>query len=122
MNNFCKISFFLKWLFTQKKHVFCIFHVLQLPPANQTTYITYVVKVGKNLAKSLTLFNFLFLLIGAGWGGCIVTLIPEDQTNTFIENMKNEYFQNCPAANGLNPSTYIFPTIPGQGAAVYNII
>lgn len=61
-------------------------------------------------------------LTGAGWGGCIVTLIPEDQTDTFIENMKNEYFQNCPAANGLNPSTYIFPTIPGQGAAIYNII
>ena len=54
VNNFCKISFFLKRLFTQKKYVFCIFHVLQLPPANQTAYIIYVVKEGKNLAKSFT--------------------------------------------------------------------
>ena len=57
VNNFCKISFFLKRLFTQKKYVFCIFHVLQLPPANQTAYIIYVVKVGKKLAKSWTICN-----------------------------------------------------------------
>ena len=30
------------------------FHICQLLPVNQTVYIIYVVKVGKNLAKSLT--------------------------------------------------------------------
>ena len=33
--------------------------MLQLPPANQTAYIIYVVKVGKKLAKSWTVYKSL---------------------------------------------------------------
>ena len=33
------------------------FHICQLLPVNQTVYIIYVIKVGKNLAKSLTVHN-----------------------------------------------------------------
>ena len=43
-----------KCVFCLKKYVFCTFHVLHLPPPDQTAYIIYVVKVGKKLAKSLT--------------------------------------------------------------------
>ena len=47
------------WFFNQKKYVFCIFHVQQLAAASQIAYIIYVVKVGKKLAKSLTLYKSL---------------------------------------------------------------
>ena len=57
--NFWKIHFILKWWFTEKKYVFCIFHVLHLPPPNQTAYIIYVVKVGNKLAKSWTISKCL---------------------------------------------------------------
>ena len=68
VNNFCKISFFLKRLFTQKKYVFCIFHVLQLPPANQTAYMISVVKVSKNLAKSFTSSKSpQYFFLGKNW-------------------------------------------------------
>ena len=43
------MHFFLRWLFLQNK-----FHVLQLPPGNQTFYKIYAVKVGKKMAQSLT--------------------------------------------------------------------
>ena len=59
-------------------------------------------------------------LTGAGWGGCIVALIPEDKTPSFIESMIQDYYEDCLPAKGLKPSSYIFPTIPGQGAAIYN--
>ena len=42
-----------------KNYVFCIFHVLHLPPPNQTVYIIYVVKLGKKLAKSWTVSKSL---------------------------------------------------------------
>ena len=59
-------------------------------------------------------------LTGAGWGGCIVALIPEEKTQSFINAMIQDYYENCPPAKGLRPNSYIFPTIPGQGAAIYN--
>ena len=52
----------------------------------------------------------------------IVTLVPEDQTERFIKNVIDDYFQDCQTAKDLNPTTYIFPTSPGQGAAIYNSI
>ena len=54
VNNFCKISFFLKWLFTQKKYVFCIFHVLQLPPANRETDVVLFYNIKIKMALSFT--------------------------------------------------------------------
>ena len=59
-------------------------------------------------------------LTGAGWGGCIVALIPEEKTQSFINAMIQDYYENCPPTRGLRPNSYIFPTIPGQGAAIYN--
>ena len=54
VNNFCKISFFLKRLFTQKKYVFCIFHVLQLPPANRETDVVLFYNIKIKMALSFT--------------------------------------------------------------------
>ena len=42
--------------------------MLQLPPANQTAYIIYVVKVGKKLAKSWTIYKSLQTkILGKNW-------------------------------------------------------
>ena len=43
----------------QKSMFFCIFHVLHIPPQDQTAYIIYVVNMGKKLAKSWTIYNHL---------------------------------------------------------------
>ena len=48
---------FKKCLFLQKQYGFCIFHGLQL--TKLPTYIIYVVKVGKKLAKSSTPYKSL---------------------------------------------------------------
>ncbi|KAJ2932504.1 hypothetical protein H1R20_g4582, partial [Candolleomyces eurysporus] len=54
-------------------------------------------------------------LTGAGWGGCTVSLVAEDQVDGFIRKIKEEY----PPYKGLNEAALneaIFATRPGRGA------
>lgn len=60
-------------------------------------------------------------LTGAGWGGCIVTLVPEPRLEDFITGLKDDYFDQLEAARGRLQEEYIFPTAPGSGAALYKI-
>lgn len=60
-------------------------------------------------------------LTGAGWGGCIVALVPESKTQEFVNHIQHDYFENCPATEGKDPNSYIFPTIPEKGATVYKL-
>ena len=59
-------------------------------------------------------------LTGAGWGGCIVALVAESKVEEYISYLKTNYYQDLPAAKGLQPDTYLFPTEPGSGAAVFS--
>ncbi|KAJ2917351.1 hypothetical protein MD484_g3076, partial [Candolleomyces efflorescens] len=54
-------------------------------------------------------------LTGAGWGGCTVSLVAEDQVDGFIRKIKEEY----PPYKGLDEARLneaIFATRPGRGA------
>ena len=59
-------------------------------------------------------------LTGAGWGGCIVALVTESKVEEYTSYLQSNYYQDLPAAKGLQPDTYLFPTEPGPGAAVFS--
>ncbi|KAJ7657601.1 galactokinase gal [Mycena rosella] len=57
-------------------------------------------------------------LTGAGWGGCTVSLVPEDEVDSFIKKISETY----PPYKGLVGdalSEVIFATRPSTGACVY---
>ncbi|THH04866.1 hypothetical protein EW145_g5207 [Phellinidium pouzarii] len=57
-------------------------------------------------------------ITGAGWGGCMVSLVEEERVPEFIENIKALY----PPYHGLKGdelSEAIFPTKPSNGASVF---
>lgn len=66
------------------------------------------------------IFTLLMLrfywLVGAGWGGCTVSLVEEARVPEFIEKMKASY----PAYHGLHGeelAEVIFATKPSAGAS-----
>eukprot|EP01112_Ceratiomyxa_fruticulosa_P005420 TRINITY_DN1603_c0_g1_i10.p1 TRINITY_DN1603_c0_g1~~TRINITY_DN1603_c0_g1_i10.p1 ORF type:complete len:486 (+),score=80.06 TRINITY_DN1603_c0_g1_i10:670-2127(+) len=56
-------------------------------------------------------------LTGAGWGGCVIALVPQHILAEFSEHVKQKY------ADFLRlkslPHTFIFSTLPGNGAAIF---
>jgi len=58
-------------------------------------------------------------LTGAGWGGCVISLIPSSAVESFFEKVKTEYYSKIPAAQSLPVEAYMFATSPGTGAAIY---
>lgn len=60
-------------------------------------------------------------LTGAGWGGCIVALVPNEKVQLFMDGLQKEYFQDVKAAQEQPRNSYLFPTQPGAGAAIYKI-
>lgn len=61
------------------------------------------------------LLTICLCLIGAGWGGCTVSLVPESHVDAFITKMRDTY----PAYKGLEGhalSEVIFATRPSSGA------
>lgn len=59
-------------------------------------------------------------LTGAGWGGCCVSLVKQENVASFIEAVQQEYYMNTQnklmVADDLN--MYIFASFPGKGAAI----
>nr|CAG8436547.1 3711_t:CDS:2 [Entrophospora candida] len=56
-------------------------------------------------------------LTGAGWGGCTVSLIKEDQTKSFIQYVTENYYKkNFPNITEKEIEDAIFATRPGSGA------
>ncbi|XP_014218869.1 N-acetylgalactosamine kinase [Copidosoma floridanum] len=58
-------------------------------------------------------------LTGAGWGGCIIAIVSNENVEEFVNRLKKEFYQNDERANSLNLSSYVFQTEPKQGAAIY---
>jgi N-acetylgalactosamine kinase len=63
-------------------------------------------------------------LTGAGWGGCTVSLIKQDQAAEFIGKLKDNYFAQCVkdgkvTADGLDD--VVFDSRPSSGGAVLRL-
>ena len=61
-------------------------------------------------------------LTGAGWGGCTVSLIKQDDAADFIQKLKGSYYAQCikdgkVAAEELD--TVIFDSRPSSGGAIF---
>jgi len=59
-------------------------------------------------------------LTGAGWGGCTVSLVAEDQVNQFVQKIKETYppYRDL---EGDRLDEVIFATRPSSGACVYKV-
>jgi N-acetylgalactosamine kinase len=58
-------------------------------------------------------------LTGAGWGGCVISLIPSNIESSFVKALQDGYYHVIPATKALSVSEYIFSTKPGAGAAIF---
>ncbi|CAM6002985.1 unnamed protein product [Sphagnum balticum] len=65
--------------------------------------------------KCLTLVQtfILFLLKGAGWGGCAVSLIAEEKLDEFLESIRHSYYSKNNLDANFNSAA--FPTKPSDG-------
>ncbi|XP_060068865.1 N-acetylgalactosamine kinase-like [Ylistrum balloti] len=59
-------------------------------------------------------------LTGAGWGGCVVSMVPSSQVQKFLQQVKDRFYANEPSRSGRTDSS-IFITKPSGGAAIYKI-
>lgn len=68
------------------------------------------------LSRDLT---FGSRLTGAGWGGCVVSLVPSDNVDKYINTLKEMYYDKM---NVDVTSELIFVTSPNSGACIFNVI
>jgi len=59
-------------------------------------------------------------LTGAGWGGCMVALVPEDKLASFIPNILDNYYKPLNLDQSRVASA-IFATKPGAGASIMEL-
>lgn len=57
-------------------------------------------------------------LTGAGWGGCIISLVKEGETNKLIQHLAGNYYTQV-AKKPASQGDYMFATRPGQGAGIF---
>ena len=60
-------------------------------------------------------------LTGAGWGGCAVSLVRDGDVESFMEKLKEGFYNNSSSSSSSNTgniSNSLFATQPGGGAAV----
>jgi len=61
-------------------------------------------------------------LTGAGWGGCIVALVPNDNVKEYVNGLKTKYYSKLnPDMNFEAMDQLIFPTEPGSGALIFKL-
>jgi len=53
-------------------------------------------------------------LTGAGWGGCTVSLVPEDKVESFMDGLANGFYKKVD-----NIQNVAFVTKPGSGLSVW---
>jgi len=57
-------------------------------------------------------------LTGAGWGGCIIALVPDDVVDGFLQKIKNTYFVKF---QNIDVDKCLFKTKPGGGACILTL-
>jgi len=57
-------------------------------------------------------------LTGAGWGGCTVSLVAENKVESFLSNLKSDYYSGV---GKENLETAIFVSKPSGGAMVWQL-
>ena len=63
-------------------------------------------------------------LTGAGWGGCTVSLIREEQADAFIQTLKDQYFAKCIADGKVaaeDLASVVFDSKPSSGGAILQL-
>jgi hypothetical protein len=66
----------------------------------------------------------VFCSAGAGWGGCTVSLVLEEQAPAFIAAVKKQYYQPLIAQGRLaeeEVGQFLFASKPSSGAAVLHL-
>ncbi|XP_061101188.1 N-acetylgalactosamine kinase isoform X1 [Conger conger] len=56
-------------------------------------------------------------LTGAGWGGCVVSMVPVDALDSFLQRVRESYYQPDARRAALEKQS-LFVTKPGGGAAI----
>lgn len=55
-------------------------------------------------------------LTGAGWGGCAVSLVREENLDKFLDEVRQKFYLNgSDAKRAEKADSSIFPTLPGSG-------
>lgn len=54
-------------------------------------------------------------LTGAGWGGCVISLVPNEHVDNFFSVVLREYYSTLPNLPAVQ-SSYLFATHPAAGA------
>jgi galactokinase len=55
-------------------------------------------------------------LTGAGWGGCAVSLVRQENIDEFIRNVREKFYINNKDPKRVEKANQsIFPTLPGCG-------
>lgn len=57
-------------------------------------------------------------LTGAGWGGCAVSMVPTERTESFLRTVKEHYYISDARRAALVKQS-LFVTKPGGGAAFF---
>lgn len=67
------------------------------------------------LSRDLT---FGSRLTGAGWGGCVVALVPPENVEKYINTLKEMYYKNM-KVNEEDVRSLVFVTEPNFGACIF---
>ncbi|KAK1887787.1 N-acetylgalactosamine kinase [Dissostichus eleginoides] len=57
-------------------------------------------------------------LTGAGWGGCAVSMVPDEKVESFLKAVSEAYYRPDPRRAGMEKQS-LFVSKPGGGAAIF---
>ncbi|XP_076589321.1 N-acetylgalactosamine kinase [Chaetodon auriga] len=57
-------------------------------------------------------------LTGAGWGGCAVSMVPDEKVDSFLQAVRESYYRRDPRRAALEKQS-LFVSKPGGGAAIF---
>jgi N-acetylgalactosamine kinase len=62
-------------------------------------------------------------MTGAGWGGCVISLVQTEQIDAFCQHVRNTYYAAFPTNETTNKveANYMFVTKPSQGSNVFDL-
>ncbi|XP_077302213.1 N-acetylgalactosamine kinase [Arctopsyche grandis] len=56
---------------------------------------------------------------GAGWGGCIVALLPRSKVESYVQMLITTFYSRSSLARGCDTNQLVFVTAPHRGALIY---